>query len=122
MNSFDLKQIINDLVQIQQILMPSSCLQSRLIRKPVYKIRKNNNTEQNNVENRKEIRKFTMVDYESNISINNLVRKQDAFELRLKLMEDEVRTENVESDYLLDIILKNMNNSPYGNISSIFKQ
>ena len=102
--------------------MPSSCLQSRLIRKPVYKIRKNNNTEQNNVENRKEIRKFTMVDYESNISINNLVRKQDAFELRLKLMEDEVRTENVESDYLLDIILKNMNNSPYGNVSSLFKQ
>lgn len=122
MNSFDLKQIKNDLVQIQQILMPSSCLQSRLIRKPVYKIRKNNNTEQNNVENRKEIRKFTMVDYDSNISINNLLRKQDAFELRLKLIEDEVRTENVESDYLLDIILKNMNNSPYGNVSSIFKQ
>lgn len=122
MNSFDLKQIKNYLVQIQQILMPSSCLQSRLIRKPVYKIRKNNNTEQNNVENRKEIRKFTMVDYDSNISINNLLRKQDAFELRLKLIEDEVRTENVESDYLLDIILKNMNNSPYGNVSSIFKQ
>ena len=120
MNSFDLKQIKNDLVQIQQILTPSSCLQYRLIRKPVYKIRKNNNTEQNNVENRKEIRKFTMVDYDSNI--NNLLRKQDAFELRLKLIEDEVRTENIESDYLLDIILKNMNSSPYSNISSIFKQ
>jgi hypothetical protein len=122
MNSFDLKQIKNDLVQIQQILTPSSCLLSRLIRKPVYKIRKNNNIEQNNVENRKEIRKFIMVDYDSNISINNLLRKQDAFEFRLKLIEDEVRTENVESDCLLDIILKNMKSSPYGNVSSILKQ
>ena len=122
MNSFDLKQIKNDLVQIQQILTPSSCLLSRLIRKPVYKIRKNNNIEQNNVENRKEIRKFIMVDYDSNISINNLLRKQDVFEFRLKLIEDEVRTENVESDCLLDIILKNMKSSPYGNVSSILKQ
>jgi len=139
MNSFDLKLIKNDLAHIQQILTPSFSIQTRLFKRPAYKIpRDSNDGKQINVENKKESRNFIMKDNRSTISGNNLLRKPDKFFTnkcvmlskdsmntcgsKLKLIEDEVRRENMESDNLMSIILNNISSSPYENIHSILKQ